>query len=251
MTSPSGSPRSCCTRAARPLTRILTAEGLNRSGPRSPAHPPPRARARAAPFQDGDLGVLHRDIEPLPRLETADGERRKRVLDLAIDRASRWGHLALRDDERAGRAMAVLNQAIAAAPVQVPHGLTDRGAGVPAQAVEATCRELKVQPRRTRPCTPQTTGRVERFKGRVEREGLGITVHSPADLETLLQGVTPACHKRRQRGLQGASPEQVIEQRLAARPLLANPRFNPPDPGALPQALHVVAAAREASHPDS
>jgi hypothetical protein len=41
-----------------------------------------------------------------------------------------------------------------------------------------------------------------------------------------------------------------MRSRLAAEPKRANRRFKPPDPGALPQALQVVAAAKEVSHPD-
>jgi hypothetical protein len=38
---------------------------------------------------------------------------------------------------------------------------------------------------------------------------------------------------------------------LAAEPKLANARFKPPDPDALPHALQVVTAAKEVSHPDT
>jgi hypothetical protein len=225
--------------------RILKAAGLNRL-------PPAQQRQReSGSFKDYDLGFLHMDIKHLPKLETANGERRKRFLYVAIDRASRWVHLAVFDDELTASAIAFLREAIAAAPFQVTHVLTDRGSCFTAEAFEAACRERKVQHRRTKPYTPQTNGMVERFNGRVEREVLGITVHSHADLETLLTGFNQAYNKRRQRVLQGASPEQVVQQRLAARPELANPRFQPPDPGALPQALHIIAAAREVSHPDS
>jgi transposase InsO family protein len=191
------------------------------------------------------------DIQPRPKLETAPGERRTRVLYVALDRASRWVHLAVFDDELASSAMAFLEEAIAAAPFKVTHVLTDRGSCVPAEAFEAAGRERKVQHRRTKPTTPQTNGMVERFNGRVEREVLGIPVHSHADLETLLTGFNQAYNRRRQRVLQGASPEQIVQQRLTAKPELANPRFRPPDPGALPQALHVIAAAKEVSHPDT
>ncbi len=225
--------------------RILKAEGLNRL-PR--AQQPKR---ETGTFQDDDLGVLHLDITPLPKLRDQEGVTRKRVLYVAIDRASRWVHLAVQDDELASSAVAFLEEAIAAAPFQVTHVLTDRGSCFTADAFEAACRERKVQHRRTKPTTPQTNGLVERFNGRVQREVLGITVHSHADLETLLTGFNQAYNKRRQRVLQGASPEQVVQQRLALRPELVNTRFRPPDPGALPKALHVVAAAREVSHPDS
>ena len=51
--------------------------------------------------------------------------------------------------------------------------------------------------------------------------------------------------------LKGASPEQVVRRRLAAEPKLANRRYRPPDPDALPPALRVVAAATAVSHPDN
>ncbi len=225
--------------------RILKAEGLNR------LPPAPQRPRETGTFQDDDLGVLHIDIKHLPKLRDQEGVTRKRVLYVAIDRASRWVHLAVFDDELTASAMAFLQQAVAAAPVQVTHVLTDRGSCFTAEGFEAACRELKVQHRKTKPYTPQTNGMVERFNGRVEREVLGITVHSHADLETLLTGFNQAYNKRRQRVLGGASPEQVVQERLTAKPELANPRFKPPDPGALPQALHVVAAATEVSHPDS
>ena len=67
--------------------------------------------------------------------------------------------------------------------------------------VEAACRKLKVEHRTTRPYTPRTNGMVERFNGRVQREVLGITIHSHADLETLLKGFNRAYNARRQRVL--------------------------------------------------
>ena len=103
----------------------------------------------------------------------------------------------------------------------------------------------------SKPYTPQTNGLVERFNGRVQREVLGITIYSHRDLETLLKGFNLAYNRRRQRVLKGRSPEQVVQRRLEAEPKLANRRAKPPDPGALPHALKVVAAAKEVSHPDS
>ena len=51
------------------------------------------------PFKDYDLGFVHLDIKHLPKLQTADGERRKRYLYVAIDRASRSVHLAVYNEE--------------------------------------------------------------------------------------------------------------------------------------------------------
>jgi hypothetical protein len=49
--------------------------------------------------------------------------------------------------------------------------------------------------------------------------------------------------------LKGASPDQVVQSRLKAAPDLTNSRYKPPDPDTLPQALQVVAAAKDVSHP--
>jgi hypothetical protein len=51
------------------------------------------------------------DIKHLPKLQTADGERRKRFLYVAIDRCSRWVYLAVKDDELATSAVAFLKEA--------------------------------------------------------------------------------------------------------------------------------------------
>jgi transposase-like protein len=69
--------------------------------------PPARQRKReSGTFKDYDLGFGHMDIKPLPKLETADGERRKRFLYVAIDRCSRLrapGGLRRRADHQRGR----------------------------------------------------------------------------------------------------------------------------------------------------
>jgi transposase InsO family protein len=113
------------------------------------------------------------DIKHLPKLRTANGESRKRSLSVAIDRCSRWVHLAVKDDELTGSAIAFLNEAIGAAPFKITHVLTDRGSCFTADGFEAACRKLKVEHRKTKPYTPQTNGLAERFNGRVQREVLG------------------------------------------------------------------------------
>jgi len=95
-------------------------------------------------------------------------------------------------------------------------------------------------------------GMVERFNGRVQREVLGMTIHSHRDLEILLRGFNRAYNARRQRVLGGVSPDAVVRRRMKANPKLANTRYEPPsEPCVLPKALIVVAAAKDVSHPDS
>jgi transposase InsO family protein len=225
--------------------RILKAEGLNRLPPSEPARKP------HGTFKAYEVGFVHVDVKHLPKLRDRDGSTRKRYLYVAIDRASRYVHLAVKDDETTASAVAFLTEALGAFPFRVMHVLTDRGSCFTADAFEHACEQHGGQHRTTRPYTPKTNGMVERFNGRGQREVLGITLYSHQDLETLLAGFNRAYNSRRQRVLKGRSPEMVLRERLRAKPELAKPVTKPPDPNALPKALKVVAAAKEVSHPDT
>ena len=162
-------------------------------------------------------------------------------------------HLAVKDDELTTSAVAFLKEAVRAFPFQVTHVLTDRGSCFTADGFEEACRQLKVQHRTTKPYTPQTNGLVERFNGRVQREVLGITIHSHRGSRDAAQGLQPglqqadvsACSRAR-------SPEQVGAtapgRRARSWPTRASSR---PIQMRLPQALQVVARAKEVSHPDT
>src|SRR5215203_5261142 len=182
---------------------------------------PPTARKPHSAFREYDIGFVHMDVKHLPKLQDRDGVTRKRYLYVAIDRASRYVHLAVKDDETAASAVAFLDEARAALPFRITHVLTDRGSCFTADGFEHACERHGVQHRKTKPYTPRTNGMVERFNG------------------------------RRQRVLKGRSPDMVLRARLKAKPELAKPVTKPPDPDALPKALKVVAAAKEVSHPDN
>ena len=225
--------------------RILKAEGLNRLPPSE------QVRKTHGIFKDYEVGFVHVDVKHLPKLRDRDGITRKRYLYVAIDRASRFVHLAVKDDETAASAVAFLTDALGAFPFRVTHLLTDRGSCFTADAFEAACERHAVQHRKTRPYTPKTNGMVERFNGRVQREVLGITIYSHRDLETVLRGFNAAYNRRRQRVLKGLSPEMVLRQRLEADPALINPSYRPLKPGILRKALRIVADAKEVSQPDT
>jgi transposase InsO family protein/transposase-like protein len=225
--------------------RILKAEGLSR---RPPAERPEK---KVGTFKDYELGFVHVDIKRLPKLRTADGEVRKRYLYVAIDRRSRWVHLAVQDDETEASATAFLKEALAAFPFQVTHLLTDRGSCFTADRFEDVCRELGVEHRKTKPYTPKTNGMVERFNGRVQREVLGITVAGHRDLELLLVGFNQAYNARRQRVLHGRSPGEVVRERLKCCKDLANPDHRAvTGRQAIGTARRIVEAAKEVSQPD-
>ena len=93
-------------------------------------------------------------------LRTAGGEGRKRYLFVAIDRRSRWVHLAVKDDETEVGAVALLKEALPAFPFKVTYLLTDRGSCFTADGFEKACRELSVEHRKTKPYTPVSAKQV-------------------------------------------------------------------------------------------
>jgi hypothetical protein len=182
-------------------------------------------------------------------MQDRDCVSRKRHLYVALDRTSRHVHLAVRDDETAVSAVAFLTDALGAFPFKVTHGLTDRGSCFTADASEAACGRPGVRHRKMCPYTPKISGMVERFNVRVQREVLGITLYSHADLQIVLHGFNAAYNRRRQRVLDGLSPEMVPRQRLDADPALAYPIYKPPS--LIKRALRIVEHAKEGSHPDT
>jgi len=227
--------------------RILRAEGLNRR-PKPPSTQPTKGQGT---FKDYDLGFVHIDIKHLPKLQTADGERRKRYLYVAIDRRSRSVHLAVKDDETEQSAVAFLRETAAAFPFRLTHVLTDNGSCF-TPAFAKVCAELGAAYRHTRPYTPQTNGMVERFNGRVGSEVLGITIYSHRDLEQLLRGFNAAYNARRQRVLNGKTPDQVVAERLKARRKLANAKpHGRAGPDDIAKARLIAEAAKEVSQPDN
>lgn len=91
------------------IWRVLEAEGLSR---RRPPASDRSARGKGV-FRGYDLGCVRIDIKHLPKLQTNNGEHRKRYLFVAIGRRSRSVHLAVKDDETEQSAIALT---IASAP---------------------------------------------------------------------------------------------------------------------------------------
>ena len=128
--------------------------------------------------------------------------------------------------------------------------LTDNGSCFTPAFVQA-CAELGAKYRPTKPYTPQTNGMVERFNRRVSSEGLGITIYSHRDWEQLLRGFNAAYNARRQRVLDGKTPNQIVAERLPARrqfaPAKTHGRAGPDE---IAKARRIAEAAKEVSQPD-
>ena len=159
-------------------------------------------------------------------------------------------HLAVKDDETEASAIAFLREAAAALPFCMTHVLTDNGSCF-TQAFARVCAELGAEYRHIKPRTPQTNGMVERFNGRIVAEVLAITVYSHAQLEPLLRGFNAAYNARRQRVLDGQTPDQVVAERLTAKPALAQAKpSGRAGPGDIIKARLIAESAKEVSQPD-
>ncbi len=144
-----------------------------------------------------------------------------------------------------------LREAAAAFPFRLTHVLTDNGSCF-TPAFAKVCAELGAEYRHTKPRSPQTNGMVERFNGRVGSEVLGITVWSHQQLEQLLRGFNAAYNARRQRVLDGKTPDRVVAERLKTRRKLANPKpHGRAGPADTAEARAIAEAAKDVSPPNT
>ena len=157
--------------SAATIARILRPTGMSR---RLRLEPPPMGR-RYEHAAAGDL--LHLDTKKLGRIggigHRITGKRQHRArgigweyLHIAIDDHSRVTYMELLADERGRTMSAFLRRALRwfrAHGVRVRRVLTDNGSGYVSRSFRATCRGLQVAHRRTRPYTPRTNGKAERF----------------------------------------------------------------------------------------
>jgi transposase InsO family protein len=153
------------------VSRILRRLKLSRIRDLEPK-PPVQRYEHAHP---GDL--LHLDIKKLGRIarpsHRVTGNRRDRVagigweyLHVAIDDHSRIAFSALYPDEKRSSVLAFLAAALAyyaRFAIRFRAVLTDNGPAYRSRAFAQACRTLGLKHRFTRPYTPRTNGKAERF----------------------------------------------------------------------------------------
>jgi len=160
------------------VARICRGEGLSRL--RSLDPPPPPIR-----YEREHLGeMLHVDIKRLGRFDRV-GHRitRKRsygspkqgfeFVYVATDDASRLSFVQILADERSEGACTFLQNAVdwfARMHVRVERVMTDNGSAFRSRAWRALCATLNARHVRTRPYTPRTNGKAERFIQTLLRE---------------------------------------------------------------------------------
>lgn len=160
-----------CGRSLATLSRQMKRLGLSRLAALQPPEPV-RRYERSAP---GEL--LHLDTKKLGRIRgighRITGERQHRnrgigwdAVHLAIDDYSRVSFAQVLADEAGASCTQFLRHAVqhyAAMGVRIDRVMTDNGSGYVSKAFKAACIELGIRHIRTRPYTPKTNGKAERF----------------------------------------------------------------------------------------
>jgi len=160
------------------VTRVLQRAGLNRV---SQLEPPPVIQRYEWPHA-GDL--LHLDIKPLGRIRGVGhrihGDRTQRArgigyeyVHVAIDDATRVAFVEVRRSQRRRACAAFLHHALCwfrRRGITVRRVLTDNGSGYRSRRFAGACRTWHLRHKFTRPYTPRTNGKAERFIQTLLRE---------------------------------------------------------------------------------
>ena len=153
------------------VSRVLQRAGLNRVA----ALEPPRVTQRYEWPHAGDL--LHLDIKPLARIRgighRIHGDRRVRqrglgweYVHVAVDDATRLAYVEVLRSQRRGACAAFLRRALrwyARRGIRIRRLLTDNGSAYRSRVFARAARVWAVRHRFTRPYTPRTNGKAERF----------------------------------------------------------------------------------------
>ena len=172
------------------VSRILKRAGLSRMTDIDPPEPV-RRYERQRPGE-----MIHIDIKKLGRFAQAGhrvtGTRQNcrnqgagwEFAHVAIDDNSRIAFSQIRKDEKKGSAIAFLKAAVAyynSLGVRVERVMTDNGSCYKSFAFAKACRRLKIMHIRTKPYTPKTNGKAERFIQTALREWAYAKAYETSD----------------------------------------------------------------------
>ena len=178
------------------VSRVLKRAGLSRMKDLDPAEPV-RRYERKAPGE-----MIHLDIKKLGRFErtghriTSDrtGQSNPRArkeggygweyVYVAIDDHSRLSFSQIHPNEKAASAIVHLKAAIAwykKLGVKVERVMTDNGSCYTSRAFAKACRDLGIKHIRTKPYTPKTKGKAERFIQTALREWAYARAYNTSD----------------------------------------------------------------------
>lgn len=168
------------------VSRILARHGLSRLSALDPSQPVRRYQRQ----HPGEL--LHFDIKKLGRIvrpsHRVTGDRRDRVegagwefVHVAIDDASRIAFAQILPDERTQSALCFLHNALAyfsSLGIKTQRLMTDNGSAYRSYAFAAALAQRRIKHLFTKPYTPRTNGKAERFIQTSLREWAYATPYS-------------------------------------------------------------------------
>ena len=173
------------------VSRVLRRLGLNRLKDLEPAEPVRRYERK----QPGE--ILHIDIKKLGKFSRSGhrvtGERKGQsrtrgigweFVHVCIDDHSRIAFSQILPDERKKSAIAFLKTAVAyykSLDVTVERVMTDNGSCYRSKDFAKACKKLKIKHIRTRPYTPKTNGKAERFIQTALREWAYARAYQTSD----------------------------------------------------------------------
>jgi transposase InsO family protein len=174
------------------VSRVLRRIGLNKLSALEPAEPVRRYQRE----NPGEL--IHIDIKKLGRIggigHRITGDRRQRVrgigwefVHVCIDDCSRLAYAEVLGDERSVTVAGFLRRAVAwfaRRGVVAQRVLSDNGSAYRSRLVAAACHALELGHRFTRPYTPRTNGKAERFIQTLLREWAYAVAYSSSALRT-------------------------------------------------------------------
>jgi len=174
-------------------------------------------------FKVYEPGFIHIDVKYLPLLA---GEKQRRYLFVAIDRATRRVFVQVKRSKTAKAARAFLRAVVAACPVRIQKVLTDNGkeftdrftvngerTPTGQHLFDQECAAHAIEHRLIPPRRPQTNGMVERFNGRIADVLATHHCDSHADLEALLKRYAHLYnHHIPQRALGHKTPVQTMKE---------------------------------------
>ena len=184
-------------------------------------------------FKDYVPGYVHIDIKYLPQMPDED---HRQYLFVAIDRATRHVHVALKRSKSARSARAFLKEVIAKAPYRIHTLLTDNDKAFTDRVTVAGSRQPTGHHQFDRLCSehdidhrlipirrPQTNGMVERFNGRIAEVLATTRFKSAEDLsQTLKRYVYLYNHHIPQQALKHQSPIKALREWQMKQPELFN-----------------------------
>jgi transposase InsO family protein len=191
--------------------------GLGRLAALEPSEPARRySRARA-----GEL--VHLDVKKLARFRRVGhritGDRRHgsdgagwEFVHVAVDDASRLAYVEVLPDERRQSVTGFLVRALRwfkRQGIRVERVMTDNGSGYVSRLFGKVCRLLRLRHLRTRPYTPKTNGKAERF------------------IQTLLREWAYACRTGARTAVPLTCPDGCATT-TTSDPMLASPASHPP-----------------------